>query len=52
MRPLSTPARVLVIEIAGLGDNIHLLPALRAMRLHWPHSELHVMVRDHVAELH
>jgi ADP-heptose:LPS heptosyltransferase len=36
--------KVLVCEVAGLGDNVHLLPALWLVRQRWPHAELHVMV--------
>jgi heptosyltransferase I len=51
---LSVPAdaqRVLVMELAGLGDNVHLLPALWLVRRHWPAAELHVMANAHVANL-
>ncbi len=52
MRVNSTQLRrILVIETAGLGDNIHLLPALRVLRDTWPNAELHVMVNAHVAPL-
>jgi ADP-heptose:LPS heptosyltransferase len=47
----SVPRRVLVMELAGLGDNVHLLPALWRVRRHWPEAELHVMVNSHVASL-
>lgn len=45
------PKRVLVMELGGLGDNIHLLPALWTLRQRWPEAELHVMVHAHVASL-
>ncbi|GAC1632676.1 MAG: putative lipopolysaccharide heptosyltransferase III [Nevskia sp.] len=51
MSEVGTPARVLVMELGGLGDNIHLLPALRALRRRWPQAELQVMVHAHVAGL-
>jgi len=41
--------RVLVMELAGLGDNVHLIPALAALRNHWPDAALHVMANAHVA---
>ncbi|HUP29476.1 MAG TPA: glycosyltransferase family 9 protein, partial [Usitatibacter sp.] len=47
----SAPGKVLVMELAGLGDNVHLLPALWELRDHWPATELHVMVNAHVAAL-
>lgn len=39
------------MELAGLGDNVHLLPALWLVRRQWPNAELHVMVHSHVASL-
>lgn len=50
-RAPTPPRRVLVMELAGLGDNIHLLPALWALHRHWPEAELHVMVNAPVASL-
>lgn len=47
----ATPARILVMELAGLGDNIHLLPALLRLRETYPDAALHVMVNAHVAGL-
>jgi ADP-heptose:LPS heptosyltransferase len=47
----ANPARVLVMELAGLGDNVHLLPALWVVRKQWPDAALHVMVNAHVASL-
>ena len=49
--PAQAPRKLLVMELAGLGDNIHLLPALWLVRQQWPHAELHVMVNAHVADL-
>jgi ADP-heptose:LPS heptosyltransferase len=43
--------RVLVMELAGLGDNVHLLPALWLVRRQWPHARLDVMVNSHAAGL-
>ena len=43
--------KVLVMELAGLGDNVHLLPALWLVRRQWPQAKLHVMVNSHVASL-
>jgi len=44
-------SKVLVMELAGLGDNVHLLPALWVLRQQRPDAELHVMVSAHVADL-
>jgi ADP-heptose:LPS heptosyltransferase len=48
---LPTAKKVLVMELAGLGDNVHLLPALWLVRQQWPDAELHLMVNAHVAGL-
>jgi len=45
------PRKVLVMELAGLGDNVHLLPALWLVRSRWPAAELHVMVNAPAAAL-
>lgn len=39
------------MELAGLGDNVHLLPALWLVRQRWPQAQLHVMVNAPVAGL-
>lgn len=43
--------KLLVIELLGLGDNVHLLPALYRLRAALPEAQLHVMARAHVADL-
>ncbi len=51
---MSLPAearKVLVMELAGLGDNVHLIPALWLVRRQWPEAKLHLMVNSHVASL-
>lgn len=47
----ATPRKVLVMELAGLGDNVHLIPALGALRNHWPQAEIHVMANAHVSDV-
>lgn len=49
--PAPQARKVLVMELAGLGDNVHLLPALWLVRQAWPQAELHVMASGHGAEL-
>jgi len=49
--PAGPPRKVLVMELAGLGDNVHLLPALWLVRRRWPDAQLNVMVNAHVASL-
>src|SRR5438477_8344011 len=49
--PASAQRKLLVMELAGLGDNVHLLPALWLVRRQWPDAELHLMVNSHVASL-
>jgi ADP-heptose:LPS heptosyltransferase len=51
MSPQAAPRKLLVMELAGLGDNIHLLPALWKLRQQWPQAQLHLMVNAHVAPL-
>jgi heptosyltransferase-2 len=43
--------KILVMELAGLGDDVHLLPALWSLRRKLPEAELHVMVSAHVGDL-
>jgi ADP-heptose:LPS heptosyltransferase len=42
---MSLPAarKILVTEVAGLGDNVHLLPALWLVRRTYPDADLHVL---------
>jgi ADP-heptose:LPS heptosyltransferase len=40
-----------VLDLGFLGDTVHLIPALGAIRDAWPAAELHVMVASHVTEL-
>ena len=43
--------RLLVLDLGFLGDTVHLLPALWAVRQAWPEAQLHVMVAEHVTQL-
>jgi ADP-heptose:LPS heptosyltransferase len=45
------PRKILVMELAGLGDDVHLLPALWVLREQARDAQLHVMVSAHVADL-
>jgi heptosyltransferase-1 len=38
--------KILAIEIAGLGDLVHSLPSLWALRQHYPNAELHCLVQQ------
>ncbi|WP_309385224.1 glycosyltransferase family 9 protein [Cerasicoccus frondis] len=38
--------RLLVLDLGFLGDTVHLMPALHAIRAAWPHTELHVMAEE------
>jgi len=42
---------LLVLDLGFLGDTVHLIPALWAIRQAWPAAELHVMVAEHVTQL-
>jgi heptosyltransferase-3 len=43
--------KVAVIDLGFLGDTVHTLPALRALRDFWPRAELQVITAAHVVEL-
>jgi len=43
--------RVLVVEVAGLGDLVHSLPAMWAIRQSYPAAELHCLVREEYSSL-
>ena len=43
--------KLLVLDLGFLGDTVHLIPALWAIRRAWPKAELHVMVAEHVTQL-
>jgi len=44
-------SRILVVEVAGLGDLVHSLPAMWSIRTTYPHAELHCLVRQEYAPL-
>jgi lipopolysaccharide heptosyltransferase II len=41
-----TPQRILVIKLSSLGDIVHALPAVSALRHRFPHSRLTWLVKD------
>ena len=41
-----TPQRILVIKLSSLGDIVHALPAVSALRQRFPHSRLTWLVKD------
>jgi ADP-heptose:LPS heptosyltransferase len=43
--------KLLVLDLGFLGDTVHLIPSIWAIRQAWPEAELHVMVAEHVTEL-
>jgi ADP-heptose:LPS heptosyltransferase len=43
--------RLMVLDLGFLGDTVHLIPALWAIRQAWPKAELHVMVAEHIKSL-
>ena len=43
--------KILIVEVAGLGDLVHSLPAMAAVRHTYPHAELHCLVRREYASL-
>ena len=54
---LSEPARIAVVMLSALGDAVHVLPVVNALRRHWPGSRItwiiqpvpHRLVRGHAA---
>jgi heptosyltransferase-1 len=48
---LDSPARILVVKPSSLGDIVHTLPALAALRRQWPESKIHWMVNPEWAPL-
>lgn len=47
----SDKKKILVLDLGFLGDTIHLLPALWAIRQGLPHAHIEVMVADHIKSL-
>ena len=48
----TAPARkILIVEVAGLGDLVHSVPAMAAVRQTYPNAELHCLVRREYASL-
>ena len=45
------PEKILAIQFKYLGDAVQLTPALRALRVHFPAAEIHVLVPAEVAPL-
>ncbi len=45
------PKRILVLKPSSLGDIVHTLPAVAALRAHWPQSEIAWMVNSEWAPL-
>ncbi|MCE9657840.1 MAG: glycosyltransferase family 9 protein [Burkholderiales bacterium] len=43
--------KILIVEVAGLGDLVHSLAAMGAVRETWPKAELHCLVRREYAGL-
>jgi heptosyltransferase-1/heptosyltransferase-2 len=43
--------KLLVVDIGGLGDVVHALPALWAIRQSYPQAQLHCVVRGHLVAL-
>jgi len=45
------PAKILAIQLKNLGDAMMLIPALNAIRDHWPACALHVLVTEEAVPL-
>lgn len=48
---LPAASKILVMEVAGLGDNVHLLPALWLVRKSYPQAQLHMLCASGPAAL-
>jgi ADP-heptose:LPS heptosyltransferase len=47
----ASATKILIVEVAGLGDLVHSLPAMAAIRETYPDAELHCLVRREYASL-
>jgi ADP-heptose:LPS heptosyltransferase len=47
----ASATKILIVEVAGLGDLVHSLPAMAAIRETYPRAELHCLVRREYASL-
>lgn len=43
--------KLMVLDLGFLGDTIHLIPSLNAIRKNLPNIELHVMIAEHVTDV-
>ncbi len=48
---MSVPEKILALQFKYFGDAVLMTPALRALRKHFPHAELHVLVPEEIAPL-
>ncbi len=48
---MHTPERILIVRLSAMGDVIHVLPALRCLRHHYPYARISWLVEDRVAGL-
>jgi len=54
---LPPPRRIAIVMLSALGDAVHVLPVVSALKRHWPHSDItwivqpvpYQLVRDHPA---
>lgn len=46
-----TPPRILIVRLSALGDVVHVLPALSALRQHWPEAHIGWAVETAAASL-
>ncbi len=47
----STPEHILIVKLSAIGDVIHTLPALNAIRRHFPHAQITWLVEEAAAGL-
>ncbi len=45
------PDNILIIRLSAIGDVVHVLPALRLLRSHFPESEIAWLVEDKASDI-
>ena len=48
---MDDPLNILIVKMSAIGDVIHTLPALNAMRRHWPRTRITWLVEEAAADI-
>ncbi|HET8667673.1 MAG TPA: hypothetical protein VFM10_06810, partial [Terriglobales bacterium] len=51
LKRLSNPHRILIVRLGAMGDVIHALPAVAAIRRAWPQAEIGWVIEERWLEL-